>query len=392
MIYLDNAATTYVHPAVLEAMLPYLSDVCANPGAQHSAGRAARYAVDEAREDVAGELGCKPSEVVFTSGGSEADNQALRTAAAWGQAHGRTRIVSSQIEHPAILNTLSELMIEGFSVTLLAPSTEGVVSAEDIAQAMGPDVCAVSLMAVNNEIGTVQPFQEAARLAHEAGALFHTDAVQGAGHVAIDIEAMGIDMLSVSAHKFHGPKGVGALYLRRGIAIPNLLDGGGQERGHRAGTENVASIVGLGRAIELACDPAAIARKREHLTPLRDRIIAAALELPHTRLNGDPVKRLPGTINLSFEGVEGESLLLMLDLNGIAASSGSACTSGSLDPSHVLLALGLTHDVAHGSLRLSLAEDITEEEVDYIIETIPTVVARLRAMSPLWEKIVKAEQ
>ena len=391
-VYADNAATTAVSDAAVAAMLPCFQEFYGNPSSLYTTGQLAAEKLAAAREVFARGLNAQPREITFTSGGSEADNQALRSGAAMGARKGKKHIISTKFEHHAILHTAQKLERLGCQVTYLPVSPEGLVDPADVAAAIRPETALVSVMYANNEIGTIQPIAEIGAICRERGVWFHTDAVQAVGNVEIDVKAQNIDMLSLSAHKFHGPKGVGALYLRRGIAIPNLLDGGGQERGHRAGTENVASIVGLGRAIELACDPAAIARKREHLTPLRDRIIAAALELPHTRLNGDPVKRLPGTINLSFEGVEGESLLLMLDLNGIAASSGSACTSGSLDPSHVLLSLGLTHDVAHGSLRLSLAEDITEEEADYIIETIPTVVARLRAMSPLWEKIVKAEQ
>lgn len=391
-IYADNAATTPVSEPVLKAMLPFLKEEYGNPSSIYQKGRAALAAIEHARVQTANALGCEPGEIYFTGCGSEADNWALKAAMMALAKKGKTHLITTVFEHHAILHTAQKLERLGCQVTYLPVSPEGLVDPADVAAAIRPETALVSVMYANNEIGTIQPIAEIGAICRERGVWFHTDAVQAVGNVEIDVKAQNIDMLSLSAHKFHGPKGVGALYLRRGIALPNLLDGGGQERGHRAGTENVASIVGLGRAIELACDPAAIARKREHLTPLRDRIIAAALELPHTRLNGDPVKRLPGTINLSFEGVEGESLLLMLDLNGIAASSGSACTSGSLDPSHVLLALGLTHDVAHGSLRLSLAEDITEEEADYIIETIPTVVARLRAMSPLWEKIVKAEQ
>ena len=384
MIYLDNAATTYVHPAVLEAMLPYLSDVCANPGAQHSAGRAARYAVDEAREDVAGELGCKPSEVVFTSGGSEADNQALRTAAAWGQAHSRTRIVSSQIEHPAILNTLSELMIEGFSVTLLAPSAEGVVSVEDIAQAMGPDVCAVSLMAVNNEIGTVQPFQEAARLAHEAGALFHTDAVQGAGHVAIDVGAMGIDMLSVSAHKFHGPKGVGLLACRNRafdepLAPVSLILGGGQERGHRAGTENVPGIVGLAAALKEANRD--LPRYQEEVGALRDLLQRELSSIEGAHVLGEHAPRIAGTLGMCFEGVDRQALVATLDRKGVCAAGGSACESGATHPSPVLTAMGIAPELARGQLRMSLSVDTTAEEIATAVQAIKDTVAHLRALA-----------
>ena len=384
MIYLDNAATTYVHQGVLEAMLPYLTDTCANPGAQHAAGRAARYAVDEAREDVAVELGCKPAEVVFTSGGSEADNQALRTAAAWGRTHGRMRIVSSQIEHPAILNTLSELMIEGFDVTLLAPTGEGVVRAEDIEAAMGPDVCAVSLMAVNNEVGTVQPFEEAARLAHEAGALFHTDTVQAAGHIALDADAMGIDMLSVSAHKFHGPKGIGLLMCRsRAFGEPltpvSLILGGGQERGRRAGTENVPGIVGLAAALKEANRD--LPRYQEEVGALRDRLQAALACIPGAHVLGGHTPRIAGTLGMCFEGVDRQALVAALDRKGICAAGGSACASGATHPSPVLTAMGVDPALARGQLRLSLSVDTTAAEVDEAACAIEETVARLRSLA-----------
>lgn len=381
MIYLDNAATTYVHPSVLEAMLPYLGDVCANPGAQHSAGQAARHAVDEARQSVADELGCKPDEVIFTSGGSEADNQALRTAAAWGRAHGRTRIVSSQIEHPAVLNTLTELMMEGFDVTLLAPTAEGVVTVEDIAQAMGPDVCAVSLMAVNNEVGTVQPFQEAARLAHEAGALFHTDAVQGAGHIPLDVDAMGVDMLSVSAHKFHGPKGVGLLVCREQalgeeLVPASLILGGGQERGRRAGTENVPGIVGLAAALREANRD--LPRYQGEVGDLRDMLQRELLKIEGSHVLGAHALRIAGTLGVCFEGVDRRDLVAELDRMGVCAAGGAACEAGATRPSPVLTAMGIFPNLARGQLRLSLCVDTTADEVAQAAQAIANAVAHLR--------------
>ncbi|MBC3516537.1 cysteine desulfurase NifS [Neobittarella massiliensis] len=391
-IYADNAATTPVSQPVLEAMLPYLEGEYGNPSSIYEKGRRALAAIEEARRQVADALHCKPREIYFTGCGSEADNWAIKGAAMALYKKGKKHVITTVFEHHAVLHTTQKLEKLGMEVTYLPVDENGLLTAEDVKAAIRPDTALVSIMYANNEIGTVLPIAEIGAVCRQAGVLFHTDAVQAVGNVEIDVQAQNIDMLSLSAHKFHGPKGVGALYIRSGVRIENFLDGGGQEGGHRAGTENVASIVGMGRAIELACAPGAIAKKRDHLVPLRDKIIAETLKLPHTRLNGHPTQRLPGTINISFEGVEGESLLLMLDLAGIAASSGSACTSGSLDPSHVLLSLGLSHDVAHGSLRLSLAEDITAEDADYIISSIPPVIERLRAMSPLWEKIVKEEQ
>ncbi|SCJ90574.1 Cysteine desulfurase [Anaerotruncus sp. 2789STDY5834896] len=391
-IYADNAATTPVSQPVLEAMLPYLKGEYGNPSSIYEKGRRALAAIEEARRQVADALHCKPREIYFTGCGSEADNWAIKGAAMALYKKGKKHVITTVFEHHAVLHTTQKLEKLGMEVTYLPVDENGLLTAEDVKAAIRPDTALVSIMYANNEIGTVLPIAEIGDVCRQAGVLFHTDAVQAVGNVEIDVQAQNIDMLSLSAHKFHGPKGVGALYIRSGVRIENFLDGGGQEGGHRAGTENVASIVGMGRAIELACAPGAIAKKHDHLVPLRDKIIAETLKLPHTRLNGHPTQRLPGTINISFEGVEGESLLLMLDLAGIAASSGSACTSGSLDPSHVLLSLGLSHDVAHGSLRLSLAEDITAEDADYIISSIPPVIERLRAMSPLWEKIVKEEQ
>ena len=383
MIYLDNAATTFVHEGVLDAMLPYLRDMCGNPGAQHAAGRAARYAIDEAREDVAVCLGCKPGEVVFTSGGSEADNQALRTGAAWGRAHGRTRIVSSQIEHPAVLQTLKLLEDEGLTVTLLAPTEKGVVRVEDIEAAMGPDVCALSLMAVNNEVGTVQPFEEAARLAHEAGALFHTDAVQAAGHIALDAAAMGIDMLSVSAHKFHGPKGVGALVCRAqafGEPLPpaRIVLGGGQERGWRAGTENVPGIVGMACALKEAIPD--LPRYQGKIAALRDGLQERLASIPGAHILGAQAPRIAGTLGMCFEGVDRQALVAALDRRGVCAAGGSACAAGATRPSPVLAAMGVPPELARGQLRLSLSIDTTAGEVEQAAQAIEDTVARLRAL------------
>ncbi len=384
MIYLDNAATTFVHKSVLEAMLPYLTDVCANPGGQHAAGRAARYAVDEAREDVADCLGCRPSEVIFTSGGSEADNQALRTAAAWGRAHGRMRFVSSQIEHPAVLKTLDALKAEGFEVTLVAPDERGVVRVEDIEAAMGTDVCALSLMAVNNEVGTIQPFEQAAQLAHEAGALFHTDTVQAAGHIALDAAVMGIDMLSISAHKFHGPKGVG-LFMCRSVALgealtpAKLILGGGQERGWRAGTENVPGIVGLAAALKEADRD--LPRYQEEVATLRDRLQERIAAIPGARVLGEHAPRIAGTLGMCFEGVDRQALVAALDRKGICAAGGSACASGATHPSPVLCAMGIDPALARGQLRLSLSIDTTQAEVDEAARAIEDTVAHLRSLA-----------
>ncbi len=390
-VYADNAATTRLLPAVLEAMTPYLTEEYGNPSSLYGFGQTARQAVDAARETVAECLHCRPEEVFFTSGGSEADNWALKMAAEAMAKRGKKHLISTAFEHHAILHTLEHLKKQGFEVTLLPVYEDGIVRVEDVKAALRPDTALVSVMFANNEIGTVQPIAEIGALCREAGVLFHTDAVQAVGHIPVDFAGMNIDLLSLSAHKFHGPKGVGALLIRRGIRFGNLIDGGAQEKGRRAGTENTAGIVGLGAALKLACE--AMEENGKRVSALRDRLINGLLSsVERSRLNGDPARRLPGNVNLSFEGIEGESLLLMLDFKGICASSGSACTSGSLDPSHVLLAIGLPHAVAHGSLRLTLSEETSDEDVEYMLREIPPVVQRLRAMSPLWERICKGEE
>ena len=390
-VYADNAATTRLLPAVLEAMTPYLTEEYGNPSSLYGFGQTARQAVDAARETVAECLHCRPEEVFFTSGGSEADNWALKMATEAMAKRGKKHLISTAFEHHAILHTLEHLKKQGFEVTLLPVYEDGIVRVEDVKAALRPDTALVSVMFANNEIGTVQPIAEIGALCREAGVLFHTDAVQAVGHIPVDFAGMNIDLLSLSAHKFHGPKGVGALLIRRGIRFGNLIDGGAQEKGRRAGTENTAGIVGLGAALKLACE--AMEENGKRVSALRDRLINGLLSsVERSRLNGDPARRLPGNVNLSFEGIEGESLLLMLDFKGICASSGSACTSGSLDPSHVLLAIGLPHAVAHGSLRLTLSEETSDEDVEYMLREIPPVVQRLRAMSPLWERICKGEE
>ncbi len=384
-VYADNAATTCVSSAVLEAMMPFLTQEYGNPSSIYAIGRRAQRAVEDARMQVAAALGAKPNEVFFTSGGSEADNWAIKGTLERLAPKGKRHVVTSAFEHHAVLHTVK---YAGCDATYLPVGSDGIVDPQDVRKAIRPDTALVSIMFANNEIGTIQPIEEIGAVCKEAGILFHTDAVQAVGNVPIDVNALHIDMLSLSGHKLHAPKGVGALLCRRNVLPPNLIDGGGQEGGHRAGTENTAGIVGLGKAIELATAdiPGHIAR----VTPLRDKLIAALSQIERSRLNGDPVRRLCGNVNFSFVGVEGESLLLMLDNAGICASSGSACTSGSLDPSHVLLAIGLTHEVAHGSLRLTISDETSEEDVDYIIATVPPIVSRLRAMSPLWERIQNA--
>lgn len=387
-IYADNAATTRMLPEVLDSMMPYLTEEYGNPSSLYSFGQAARGAVTEARRTIAACLGCREDEVYFTSGGSEADNWAIKMTARMMAKKGKKHLISTAFEHHAVLHALDSLKEDGFEITLLPVHENGVVRVEDVRDALREDTALVTVMFANNEIGTIQPVAEIAALCRDRGVLFHTDAVQAVGHVPVDFAGMGIDMLSLSAHKFHGPRGIGCLLLRKGIRLPNLIDGGAQERGRRAGTENTVGIVGMATAMQIACSR--IEDKTPRITALRDRLIDGLLRsVPRCRLNGDREKRLPGNVNISFEGVEGESLLLMLDMKGICASSGSACTSGSLDPSHVLLAIGLIHEVAHGSLRLTLSEDNTDEEVDYILETIPAVVSRLRDMSPLWERMMK---
>ena len=389
-IYADNAATTQVSEEVLNAMLPYFRTGYGNASSIYAMGRDAKRAVELAREKVAKAIGADASEIYFTSCGSEADNWAVKGICERLSAKGKKHIITSVFEHHAILHTCQDMEKKGWEVTYVPVSDKGMVNPEDIRNAIREDTALVTIMFANNEIGTVQPIEEIAAICREKKVIFHTDAVQAVGHVDIDVHAMGIDMLSLSGHKIHAQKGIGALYVKKGIALPNLLHGGAQERNKRAGTENVPAIVGLGTAMEIACSN--IAEKAEIVTARRNRLIDGILKLPHTRLNGDRDSRLPGNLNISIEGIEGESLLLMLDMNGICASSGSACTSGSLDPSHVLLSLGLKHEVAHGSLRLSIDENTTDEDVDYILEVVPMVVERLRAMSPLWERIVKGQE
>ena len=384
-IYADNAATTALSDTALAAMMPCFQEIFANPSSLHTPGQQAAEKLSAAREIFAARLGAQPREITFTSGGSESDVQALRTGAVLGARKGKRHIVSTKFEHHAVLHTLAALEKEGYEVTLLDIPPDGVVTAQQVKEALRPDTCLVSVMFANNEIGTVQPVAEIGAVCREAGVLFHTDAVQAAGHLPIDVEAMHIDLLSLSAHKFHGPKGVGVLYARKGIPLETVIYGGAQERGKRAGTENLPGICGAAAAFDEAC--AVMDQEAAHLTALRDRLMEGLLAIPHTALNGDAVRRLPGNVNVCFEGIEGESLLLMLDEKGIAASSGSACTSGSLDPSHVLLALGRPHEVAHGSLRLSLTGSNTMEEVEYILSVLPGIVSYLREMSPVWDEL-----
>ena len=384
-IYADNAATTKMSRTAIDAMLPYMETYYGNPSSLHTVGQQAAEALMAARQTVAECLGCQPREITFTSGGSEADNQALVSAARIGERKGRKHIISTAFEHHAILHTLKKLEKEGFDVQLLDVGPTGTVTAQQVADAIREDTCLVTIMYANNEIGSVLPIPEIGAVCREKGVLFHTDAVQAAGHLHIDVKAQNIDMLSLSAHKFHGPKGVGVLYARQGIPLTNIIEGGAQERGKRAGTENIPGIVSMAAALQEAC--AHIDENAAKVSALRDKLMAGLSQIPHSALNGDPVHRLPGNVNFCFEGIEGESLLLLLDAKGICASSGSACTSGSLDPSHVLLAIGRPHEVAHGSLRLSLCEWNTQEEVDYMLQVIPEVVAYLRSMSPMWKDL-----
>lgn len=388
-IYADNAATTAVSKSVLDKMMPYFCDQFGNASSLYNFGQTARQAVDTARAQVAAALGADPKEIYFTAGGSESDNWAIKGYAKRMLKKGKKHIISSAFEHHAVLHTLSVLEKEGFEVTLLPVYENGIVKLEDLKNAVREDTGLVTIMFANNEIGTIQPISEIGAFCREKGIVFHTDAVQAVGNVPIDVVAQNIDMLSLSAHKFHGPKGVGALYIRKGIMVPNLIDGGAQERGKRAGTENTAGIVGLGAAIEEAV--ASMEDRAEKMRELQNIVIEGALKIERSRLNGDRVNRLPGNVSLCFEGVEGESLLLYLDAMGVCASSGSACTSGSLDPSHVLLAIGLKHEVAHGSLRLSFSDGNTAEDAKYIVEVLPAIIDRLRVMSPLWDKIKKEE-
>ncbi len=388
-IYADNAATTKLSKKALEAMLPYLTENYGNPSSLYSAGQLAREAVEKARETVARCIGASPREIYFTSGGSEADNQAILSAAELGKKAGKTHIVSDAIEHHAVLHTLKKLEKQGFEVTYLPVHENGIVRVEELTAALRDDTCLVTVMFANNEIGTLQPVREIGAVCRSRGILFHTDAVQAVGHVPVDVTLDNIDMLSASAHKFHGPKGSGFLYVRKGVKLLPFIEGGAQERGKRAGTENVAGICGTAAALEEAVSK--MDANASKLAALRDRLIKGLAEIPHSALNGDPLKRLPSNVSFCFEGIEGESLLLLLDDRGIEASSGSACTSGSLDPSHVLLAIGRVHDVAHGSLRLTLGDDATEEEVDYIIKETGEVVTYLRSFSPVWRDLVSGK-
>ena len=385
-VYADNAATTAMSQVAIQAMLPYFDKVYGNPSSLHSVGQAAKEALDEARKTVAECLGCEPREIIFTSGGSEADNQAILSAARFGARKGRKHIISTAFEHHAVLHTLQKLEKEGFEVTYLdVNNANHNVSAQQVKDAIREDTCLVTVMYANNEIGSVLPIAEIGAICKEAGIPFHTDAVQAVGHIRIDVKEQNIDMLSLSAHKFHGPKGVGALYVRKGFPLVNVIEGGAQERGKRAGTENIAAICGMAAAMKDACDH--IDENMPRVAAMRDKLIEGLSRIPHCALNGDPVNRLPNNVSFCFEGIEGESLLLYLDANGICASSGSACTSGSLDPSHVLLAIGRVHDVAHGSLRLSLSDYNTMEEMDHILTVVPQIVQLLRNMSPVWRDL-----
>lgn len=384
-VYADNAATTRVSKAALDAMMPYLTEYYGNPSSLYAFAQEVTEAVAKAHADVADCINADAKEIYFTSGGSEADNQAIISAAKLGAKKGRKHIISTAFEHHAVLHTLKKLEKEGYEVTLLGVHEDGLVRVDELAQAIREDTCLVTIMFANNEIGTVQPVAEIGALCRERGVLFHTDAVQAVGHIPIDVKAMNIDMLSMSGHKFHAPKGVGALYVRRGVPLFNLIEGGGQERGRRAGTENVAGMVAMAAALKESC--ANMEENAAKISAMRDKLFAELSKIPHSRINGSLEHHVPGTVNMCFEGIEGESLLLMLDMNGICASSGSACTSGSLDPSHVLLALGLPHEVAHGSLRLSIGEYNTMEEIDHIIEVVPRVVEYLRNMSPVWDEL-----
>lgn len=389
-IYADNSATTKIAPEVLEKMLPYFTEVYGNPSSLYSVGGKAKEALETARENIARNLGAKSaSEIYFTSGGSESDNWAVKGVAHALKASGKKHIVTSKFEHHAILHTCAALEKEGFEVTYLDVYEDGLVRVQDVENAIREDTALVTIMYANNEIGTIQPIAEIGAVCKKKGVLFHTDAVQAAGYVRINVVDENIDLLSMTAHKIHGPKGCGLLYVRRGVKIQNLIDGGAQERNRRAGTENVAGVVGLDAALQLAIDT--MEQRNEKLTKMRDRLIDGLLKIERSRINGDRVRRLPCNVNMCFEGIEGESLLLSLDLKGVQASSGSACTSGSLDPSHVLLSIGLPHEIAHGSMRLSFSDENTEEDIDYILEIVPDIVSYLRSMSPLWEAIKKKE-
>ena len=384
-VYADNAATTAMSQVAIQAMLPYFDKVYGNPSSLHSVGQVAKEALDEARKTVADCLGCEPREIIFTSGGSEADNQAIISAARFGERKGKKHIISTAFEHHAVLHTLQKMEREGFEVTYLDVKEGHNITAQQVKDAIREDTCLVTTMYANNEIGSVLPIPEIGAICKEAGVPFHTDAVQAVGHIKINVKEQNIDMLSLSAHKFHGPKGVGALYVRKGFPLVNVIEGGAQERGKRAGTENIAAICGMAAAMKDACDH--IDENMPRVTAMRDKLIEGLSKIPHCALNGDPVNRLPNNVSFCFEGIEGESLLLYLDAQGICASSGSACTSGSLDPSHVLLAIGRVHDVAHGSLRLSLSDYNTMEEMDHILTVVPQIVQLLRNMSPVWRDL-----
>ena len=389
-VYADNAATTQMSDSVLKAMMPLLTDIYGNPSSLHSVGQIAKEHLEAVRETVAECIGADPKEIYFTSGGSEADNQAIRSAAYIGARKGKKHIISSKFEHHAVLHTLDALKKEGFTVTLLDVYSNGIVKPEDVANAITEETCLVTIMTANNEIGTIQPIAEIGKICKEKGVLFHTDAVQAVGHIPVNVKDMNCDMLSVSAHKFHGPKGVGFLYARKGILLTNIIYGGAQERNKRAGTENMASIVGMATAIKDATDH--LQENAEKVTAMRNRLIDGLKGIERSRINGDLEHHLPGTLNMCFEGIEGESLLLLLDAKGICASSGSACTSGSLDPSHVLLSIGVPVEIAHGSLRLSISEYNTMEQMDHIVKSVPEVVSYLRSISPVWERIKKEEK
>ena len=390
MIYADNAATTKMSRTAIEAMLPYMDKIYGNPSSLYSFGQEAKEALESARERIASCLGCEPREITFTSGGSEADNQAIFSAARIGEKKGKKHIISTAFEHHAVLHTLEKLKKQGFEITLLDVHKNGIVTPEQVADAIREDTCLVTIMFANNEIGTIQPIAEIGKVCREKGVLFHTDAVQAAGHLYVNVKEQNIDMLSLSAHKFHGPKGIGVLYAKKGIMLDNVINGGAQERGKRAGTENIPAIMGMAAALEEAV--ANLDQNTAKLIKLRDRLIEGLDKIPYGELNGDRNNRLPGNVNFCFEGIEGESLLLLLDDKGICASSGSACTSGSLDPSHVLLAIGRPHEVAHGSLRLSINEETTEEDITYMIEAVTDVVTYLRNMSPFWRDLVNGKR
>ncbi len=390
VIYVDNSATTKMSQTAVAAMLPYMDKFYGNPSSLHSVGQQAAECLAEARATIAALLDCTPAEIYFTSGGSESDNQAILSAAAIGERKGKKHIISTAIEHHAVLHTLQKLQKRGFEVTLLDVSAEGMVTAEQVAAAIRPDTCLVSVMFANNEIGTIQPIAEIGAVCQEKGVLFHTDAVQAVGHVPVSVKDARADFLALSAHKFHGPKGIGVLYARKGLPLINLIEGGAQEKGKRAGTENIPAIMGMAAAMKEACEN--LDANMAKMQALRDRLIEGISVIPHSALNGHTEKRLPNNVHFCFEGIEGESLLLLLDDKGICASSGSACTSGSLDPSHVLLAIGRPHEVAHGSLRLSLSEENTPEEIEYIIKAVPEVVDYLRQISPIWHDLQEGKK